>query len=75
MVLEKTLESPLDCKIKPLNPRGNQSWIFIARTDVEAETPIVSPPDVNSWLVWKDPDAGEVWRREEKGTIEDEMAG
>ena len=75
MVLEKTLESPLDCKIKPLNPRGNQSWIFIARTDVEAETPIVSPPDAKGQLIRKDTDSGKDWRQEEKGTIEDEMAG
>ena len=76
MVLEKTLESPLDCKeIQPVHPKGDQSSVYIGRTDFEAETPIVSPPDVNSWLIWKDPDAGEVWRREEKGTTEDEMAG
>ena len=59
MVLEKTLESPLDCKeIQPVNPKGNQSWIFIGKTDVEAETPILWPPDAKSWLIWKDPDAG-----------------
>ena len=75
MVLEKTLESPLDCKeIKPLNPRGNQSWIFIARTDVEAETPIVWPPDAKSWVFGKDPDAVKDWRQEGKGMTEDEMA-
>ena len=75
LVLEKTLESPLDCKeIKPVNPKGNQSWIFIGRTDAEAETPILWPPDEN-WLIWKDPDAGKDWRQEEKGTTEDEMVG
>ena len=75
VVLEKTLESPLDCKeIQAVNPKGNQSWIFIGRTDVEAETPILWPPDAKSWLIWKDPDAGEDWRRE-KGTTEDEMVG
>ena len=74
MVLEKTLESPLDCKkIKPVNPKGNQFWIFIGRTDAEA--PILWPPDVKNWLIGKDPDAGKVWRWEEKGTTEDEMAG
>ena len=73
MVLEKTLESPLDCKeIQAVNPKGNQSWIFIGRTDVEAETPILWSPDVKSWLLGKDPDAGEDWRQE-KGTTEDEM--
>ena len=76
VVLEKTLESPLDCKeIQPVHPKGNQSWIFIGRTDTEAETPILWPPDAKNWLIWKDPDAGEDWRREEKGTTEDEMAG
>ena len=76
VVLEKTLESPLDCKeIHSVHPRGNQSWVFIGRTDVEAETPILWPPDVKSWLIWKDPDAGKDWRQEEKGTTEDEMAG
>ena len=75
-VLEKTLESPLDCKeIQPVHPKGNQSWIFIRRTDVEAETLILWPPDLKSWLIWKDPDAEKDWRREEKGTTEDEMAG
>ena len=70
--LEKTLESPLDCKeIKPVNPKGNQSWIFIGRTDAEAETPILWPPD---WLLEEDPDAGIDWRQE-KGTTEDEMVG
>ena len=72
MVLEKTLESPLDCKeIKPVNPKGNQSWIFIGRTDAEAEAPILWPPDVNSWLIRKD--AGEDWRQEEKEMTEDKM--
>ena len=76
MVLEKTLESPLDSKeIQPVNPKGNQSWIFIGRTDAEAETPILWPPVVKYWLIGKDPDAGKDWRQEEKGTTEDEMAG
>ena len=76
VVLEKTLESPLDCKeIKPVNPKGNQPWIFIGRTDAEAEAPILWPPDVKSWLIWKDPDAGKDWGQEEKGVTEDEMAG
>ena len=76
VVLEKTLESPLDCKeIQPVHPKGNQSWMFIGRTDVEAEIPILWPPDVKNWLIWKDPDAGKDWRREEKGTIEDDMVG
>ena len=71
VVLEKTLESPLDCKeIQPLHPKGNQSWVFIRRTDAEAETPILWPPDVKNWLIWKDPDAGKDWRREEKGMTE-----
>ena len=75
MVLEKTLESPLDCKkSQPVHPKGNQFWIFIGRTDVEAETLVLWPPDVKSWLIWKDPDAGKDWRREEKGTTEDEIA-
>ena len=74
--LEKTLESPLDYKeIKPVNPKGNQSWIFIAKTDDEAEAPILRPPDVKSWLIRKDPDAGKDWRQEEKGTTENEMVG
>ena len=74
VVLEKTLESPLDCKeIQPVHPRGNQSWIFIGRTDAEAETPILSPPDVKSQLIRKDPDAGKDWRQEEKGMTEDKM--
>ena len=72
----RLLESPLDWKeIKPVYPEGNQSWIFIGRTDAEAETPILLPPDVKNWLIWKDPDAGEGWRWEEKGTTEDEMVG
>ena len=72
--LEKTLESPLDCKeIQPVHSKGDQSWVFIERTDVEAETPVFWPPDANSWLIWKDPDVGKDWRQEEKGTIEDEM--
>ena len=75
VVLEKTLESPLDCKeIKPVHPKGNQSWVFIGRTDVEAETPTLWLPHVKSWLTVKDPDAGRDWGREEKGTTEDEMA-
>ena len=74
-VLEKTLESPLDCKeIKPVNPKGNQSLIFIGRTDAEAETPILWPSDGKNWLLKKDLDAGKDWRQE-KGTIEDEMVG
>ena len=69
VVLEKTLESPLDCKeIQPVHPKGNQSWVFIGRTDAEAETPILWPPDTKSWLIWKDPDAGKDWSWEEKGT-------
>ena len=76
VVLEKTLESPLDCKeIKPVNPKGNQSWIFIGRTDAEAEAPILWPPDANNWLTGKDPDAGKDRRQEEKGITEDEMVG
>ena len=72
----EAFESPLDCKeIKPVHPKGDQSWVFIRRTDVEAETPILWPPDVKSWLIWKDPDAGKDWGQEEKGTIEDEMVG
>ena len=75
-VLEKTLESPLDCKeIKPVNPKGNEPWIFIGRTDAEAEAPIVWPPDAKSWLTGKDPNAGKDWRQEERGTTEDEMVG
>ena len=76
VVLEKTLESPLDCKeIQPVHPKGDQSWVFIGRTDVEAETPILLPPDVKSWLIEKDPDAGKDWGQEEKGMTEDEMVG
>ena len=76
VVLEETLESPLDCKeIQPVHPKDNQSWIFIGRTDAEAKTPILWPPDAKIWLIWKDPDAGKDWRQEEKGTTEDEMVG
>ena len=76
VVLKKTLESPLDCKeIKPANPKGNQSWIFIGRTDVEANAPILWPADAKSWLTGKDPDTEKDWRREEKGTKEDKMIG
>ena len=76
VVLEKTLESPLDCKeIQPVHPKGNQSWIFIVRTDTEAETPILWPPDAKSWLIWKDPNGGRDWGQEEKGMTEDEMVG
>ena len=76
VVLEKTLESPLDCnEIQPVNPKGNQSWMFIGGTDAEAETPMLWPPDANNWLIWKDPDALKDWRWEEKGTTEDEMVG
>ena len=76
VVLEKTLESPLDCKeIQPVNPKGDQSWVFFGRNDAEAETPILWPPHVKSWLIRKDPDAGRDWGQEEKGTTEDEMAG
>ena len=76
VLLEKTLESPLDYKeIKPVNPKGNQSWIFIGRTDAEAETPIIWPPDAKNRLIGKDPDAGKDWREEVKGTTEDEMVG
>ena len=71
VVLDKTLESPMNCKeIKPVNPKGNQSWIFIGRTDAEAEAPILRPPDVKNWLIGKDPDAGKDWRQEEKGMTE-----
>ena len=76
VVLEKTTESPWDCKeIKPVNPKGNQPWIFIGRTDAEAEAPILQLPDVTSQLIGKDPDAGKDWRQNEKGAIEDEMVG
>ena len=75
-MLTKTLESPLDSKeIQPVHPKGNQSWIFIGSIDAEAETPILWPPDVKSWLLGKDPDAGKDWGQEEKGTTEDEMVG
>ena len=74
VVVEETFESPLGSKeIKTVNPKGNQPWIFIGRTDAEAETPILWPPDVKSWLIWKDPDAGKDWRQEEKGTTENEI--
>ena len=70
------MTNPLDCKeIQPVKPKGNQSWIFIGRTDAEAETPILWLPDVKNWLIWKHPDAGKDWRQEEKGTTEDEMVG
>ena len=76
VVLEKTLESPLDCKeIQPVHFKGNQSWTFIGRTDIEAETPVLWPPDVKNWLIWKDADAGKDWRQEEKGMTKDEMVG
>ena len=76
VMLEKTLESPLDCKeINAVNPAGNQSWIFIRRADVKAEGWIIWPPDVKNWLIGRDPDAGKDWRQEEKGTTEDEMVG
>ena len=75
-LLEKTLESPLDCKeIQPVHPRGNKSWIFNGRTDAKAEAPILWPLDTKNWLIWKDPDAGKDWRREEKWTAEGEMGG
>ena len=76
VVLEKNLESALDCKeIQPVHPKGNQSWIFIGRTDAEAETPILWPPDMKNWLTGKDSDSGKDWRQEEKGTTKDEMVG
>ena len=76
VVLKKTLESPLACEeIQPVHPKGNQSWMFIGRTDVEAETPILWPPHAKSWLIWKDPDAWKDYVQEEKGTTEDEMVG
>ena len=75
VVLEKTLESPLDCKeIHPVHPKGDQSWIFIGRNDIEAETPILWPPDAKNWLIGKDPDAGKDWRQE-KGPTENYMVG
>ena len=76
VVLEKTLESPVDCKgIQPVHPKGDQSWVFIGRTDAEAETPLLWPPHAKNWLIWKDPDAGKDWRQEMKGTTEDGMIG
>ena len=76
VVLEKTLESALECKeIQPVHPKGNQSRIFIGRTDAEAETPILWPPEVKNWLIWKDPDSGKDWGQEKKGMPEDEMVG
>ena len=75
VVLEKTLESPLDSKIKPIIPKGNQSWIFIGRTDAEAEAPVLWPSDGKSWLIGKGHDAGKDWGQEEKGVAEDEMVG
>ena len=76
VVLDKTLKSPLACKeIQPVNPKGNQSWIFIGRIDAEAKAPIFWPPDVKNWLIGKDPDAGKDWRQEEKGMTEDGMVG
>ena len=76
MVLEKTLESPLDCKeIQPVHSEGDQPWDFFGRTDAKAETPLLWPPDAKSWLIWKDPGAGKDWGQEEKGTTEDEMVG
>ena len=76
VVLEKTLEGPLDCKaIQPVHPKGNQSWIFTGRTDAEAETSILWPSDAKNWLIWKDPDTGKDWEWEEKGMREDEMVG
>ena len=76
VVLEKTLESPLDCKeIQLVHPKGDQSWVFIGRTDAEAETPVLWPPDAKSWLIWKDPNAGKDWGQEDKGTMENEMVG
>ena len=76
MVLEKTLESPLDCKeIQPVHPKGDLSWVVTGRTDTEAEIPILWPPVVKSWFILKDPDAGKDWEQEEKGTTEDEMVG
>ena len=75
-VVLETFESPLNSKeIQPVHPNRNQSWIFIGRTDAEAETPKLWPPDAKNWLIWKDPDAGKDWRQEEKGMTEDEMAG
>ena len=76
VVLEKTLESPLDCKeIQPVNPKGNQSWMLIGMTDAKAEAPVLWPPDVKNWPTGKDPDAGQDWSQKEKETTEDEMVG
>ena len=76
VLLEKTLESPLDCKkVQPVHPKGDQSWIFIGRTDAEAEVPVLWPPDAKNWLISKDPDSGKDWRQEEKGMTKDEMVG
>ena len=76
VVLEKTLESPLDCKeIQPVHPKADQSWVFIGRADAETETPVLWPPHAKNWLIGKDPDAGNDWRLEKKGTTEDEMVG
>ena len=75
VVLEKTLQSSLDCKEIKANPKGNQFWIFTGRTEAEAEAPILWPPDAKNWLIWKDPDAGKDWRQEENGTTEDQMVG
>ena len=74
VVLEKTFESPLDCKeVQPIHPKGDQSWVFIGRTDAKAETPVLWPPDVKNWLIWKDPDARKDWRQDEKGMTVDQM--
>ena len=76
VVLDKTIESPLDCKeIQPVHPKGDQSWIFIRKTDVEAETPVLWPPDVKNWLIWKDPDAGKDWRWRKIGQVGDGQGG
>ena len=76
LVLEKTLESPLNCKmIQPVHPKGDQFWVFIGRTDAEAETPVLWPPDAKNWLAGKDPDARKDWRWQEKGMTEDEVVG
>ena len=76
MVLEKTLESSLDSKeIQLVHPKEDQSWMFIGRIDVEAETPIFWPPDAKNWLIWKDPDFGKDWKQKEKGTTDDEIVG
>ena len=76
VVLEETLESSLDCKeIQLVHPKGDQSWVFIGRTDADAETPLLWPPDSKNWLIWKDPDAGKEWKQEKKGITEDEMVG